>query len=88
MQTCWQRKARVRLVELVLEPLRLVQERELRREQRILEDMVLMPVRSRLVLLEHRLVYKLGRTPLVHNTKEPLVHMPEHTSRPEQHSLV
>lgn len=72
----------------MLEPLRLVQERGLRREQRILEDMVLMPVRSRLVLLEHRLVYKPVHMPQGHNMKEPLGHMLEHTSRPEQHSLV
>ena len=45
---------RVRLVELVLEPL-LSEQRTVQPEQRILEDKVLMPVRSRLVLSEHML---------------------------------
>ena len=79
---------RVRPVEPGPEPLRLAQERELRRGQRILEDKVRMPEHSRLVLSEHRLVYKRGHTPRGHNMKEPLVHTLEHTSRREQHSLV
>ena len=61
--------------------------RTVRQERRILEDKVLMPERSSSALSEHRLVCKPGHTPLGHNTKEPLVHMLEHTLRPEQHSL-
>lgn len=41
-------------MELVLEPL-LSEQRTVQPEQRILEDKVLMPVRSRLVLSEHML---------------------------------
>ena len=67
------------------EPLR--QELERPPGLRIEEGTEPTPEHNKLVLSEHMLVYKPGHTPLGHNTKEILVHMLEHTSRPERHSL-
>tara|TARA_R110002072_G_scaffold302978_1_gene490657 strand:- start:79516 stop:80007 length:492 start_codon:yes stop_codon:yes gene_type:complete len=89
-QTIQQQKVTTQPVglELVQEPLLSErQERTVLPERRILEGTVPKLERHSSALLEHRLVHKPERTPMVHNMTEPSVHRPEH-KLPERRSLV
>ena len=58
-----------------------------RPERHIPEGTMKKPEQHSSALSEHRLVYKPEHTPLGQNMKELSVHMLEHTSQPELHSL-